>query len=109
MTPSLKFRYRRLAALTLALLALSACGGSAEESAAPSPLISARSYGHIPVLRTPAATVCNRCKAASSQNSFRPTPAVRGLKMSFCNCGLSHRFRCQKTCATPAANTDRKR
>ncbi|MCO5355376.1 hypothetical protein [Acidovorax kalamii] len=46
MTPSLKFRYRRLAALTLALLALSACGGSAEESAAPSPLISARSYGH---------------------------------------------------------------
>ena len=29
-----------------ATLALSACGGSAEESAAPSPLISARSYGH---------------------------------------------------------------
>jgi hypothetical protein len=51
MTPSLKFRYRRLAALTLALLALSACGGSAEESAAPSPLISARSYGHIAASR----------------------------------------------------------
>ncbi|RVT88749.1 hypothetical protein [Inhella crocodyli] len=67
MTPSLKFRYRRLAALTLALLALSACGGSAEESAAPSPLISARSDGHIPVLRTPAATVCNRCQADSRQ------------------------------------------